>query len=234
MSFDYSRMTYNNRWRVKRWSHGVRFQVALDLAKRFKPEVTQALDYGAGDGYFAQILRRSFPASEVTTFDPSAIMEVAIRNKADGDHNIRVISNPESLRGPFDIIFCLEVLEHLQDEEIVRILARWREILRKDGVVIVSVPIETGLGGAVKTGVRMSIGEGHVGRYSSAQICKAILGGKIDRGQDSYIDSHVGFSHKRLIKLIERENIIVRKTRYSPLRWAGPINSQCFWVLGMV
>lgn len=231
MAFDYSRMTYNNRWRVKRWSHGARFQTALELAGRFLHQPRELLDYGAGDGHFAQLLRRAFAGASITAFDPSRSMAKSIREKTAVDPKITAATQSEDLQSSYDAIFCLEVLEHLQDREIQRTLILWRKLLIKGGVAIVSVPIEIGLGGGLKTIIRLSIGEGKVKDQPTWNVFKSLLGFRIDRGHASYIDSHIGFSHLRLKRLLLENDVTIRKTSYSPIRWAGSLNSQCFWVL---
>lgn len=231
MAIDYSQMTYNNQWRLKRWSHGARFQIALDLSRRFVSRPRNMLDYGAGDGHFAHILRAANPDAKVVAFDPGRSMASALKAKAAADAGLSVVFRKEEIDGTYDTIFCLEVLEHLQDDEILRALDLWRDHLREEGVVIVSVPIETGLGGLLKTAVRLGIGESHREGHSSRAMCKAVLGFEIDRGQASYIGSHIGFSHSRLRRLLQKSGVTIRQTRYSPMPWTGPINSQCFWVL---
>lgn len=81
---------------------------------------------------------------------------------------IRVESNPNALRGArFPYVFAFEVLEHLADDE--QHLARWREWLEPDGLLVLSVPAHarhwTGADAAA----------GHYRRYEREDL-RALLG----------------------------------------------------------
>jgi len=231
MSDGYSRMTYNNRWRIKRWSHNTRFSVALKLAKAYSINQERFLDYGAGDGYFATIIRKEFPNSNIVAFDPSPSMLKSIRKTCEQDHLTLATGNLSEVTDKFDVIFCLEVLEHLQDEEIVKTISMWRNAVSAGGIAVISVPIETGAAGFVKNLIRKAIGESHSSGKTLLESMRATFGARVDRGHDNYIGSHFGFSHSRLRKLIESTGAKITCVEYSPIPWAGSINSQCFWVI---
>ncbi|KKU93104.1 MAG: hypothetical protein UY22_C0022G0002 [Candidatus Amesbacteria bacterium GW2011_GWC1_48_10] len=55
------------------------------------------------------------------------------------------IENTNQKENYFDCILALEVLEHIKPSEILNILKNILKLLRKDGVLIVSVPVNEGL-----------------------------------------------------------------------------------------
>jgi len=96
----------------------------------------KALDVGAAEGYLAEILtRRGF---EVTCLerDPGLAASAAAHCRrivvADLEREL------PPLDGPFDVIVCADVLEHLSDP--ARVLSCLTQYLRENGLVIVSVP----------------------------------------------------------------------------------------------
>lgn len=211
----------------------MRFRVALGLAQRYmlQPDPQNLLDFGAGDGHFAVMLRRTFPTAVVDAFDPTPSMHSLLSEKSNTDSGISPVARVENLRREYDAIFCLEVLEHLQDESILRAVDVWRAHLKPNGVIIVSVPIETGMGGLLKNIIRFFISESHAYRRTVKDIIKSTLGMEVKRSDEAYINSHFGFSHARLKRLLKENGAIFHKSQYSPIPWAGRNNSQCFWVL---
>ncbi len=96
----------------------------------------KVLDVGAADGYLAEILTaRGF---EVTCVERDAGLAVAAADKCRRVVMADLERGLPPLDGPFDLIVCGDVLEHLTDPG--RVLASLNEYLRKDGIIIVSVP----------------------------------------------------------------------------------------------
>ncbi len=96
----------------------------------------KVLDVGAAEGYLAEVLtRRGF---EVTCLERDPGLAAAAAGKcrrvvvADLEREI------PPLVGPFDVILCGDVLEHLSDP--ARVLASLTQHLSGDGIVIASVP----------------------------------------------------------------------------------------------
>lgn len=82
-------------------------------------EDARILDYGAGAGHFAAEMRKlGFP--HVASYDPYTV--------------------PERPRGPFDIITCLETLEHTVDP--VAVMAEMRGLLADGGAIIIEQSLQ--------------------------------------------------------------------------------------------
>ena len=101
----------------------------------------RAADVGCGAGLLAEPLARL--GAEVSAVDAAPENIAAARTHAQGqglEIDYRV-GGVESLEGPFDLVTCLEVLEHVaQPREFVGGLAR---ILAPDGLLILSTPNRT-------------------------------------------------------------------------------------------
>jgi 2-polyprenyl-3-methyl-5-hydroxy-6-metoxy-1,4-benzoquinol methylase len=101
------------------------------------------LDYGCGPGFFLENLLDQ--GLRCHGADTSAVAVEAARRRV-GDRSTLVdITLVESLPLPFDdeafdIVFVLEVLEHMPDEELTSVLSEVRRISRPEGHVIVTTP----------------------------------------------------------------------------------------------
>lgn len=93
------------------------------------------IDIGCGNGVFARLLKRRFPALQITCVDRSA----AALEQVVADEKVRceVIKLPFGDRS-FDCASCLEVIEHLTVEDYKQALAELTRIART--AVIISVP----------------------------------------------------------------------------------------------
>ncbi len=146
--------------------------------------------------------------------------------------NIFVYKSINEIKQKFDVIFCMEVFEHLNKKLLSEALDNISNLLSKKGVCIVSVPIETGFGGFLKNIVRILIGETHQ-EGTLKNLFKILLGIRIKRDEDvDYISSHVGFSHCDVEELIKKEKFRTKKKYYSPFSYFGSqLNSQVFFII---
>jgi SAM-dependent methyltransferase len=152
--------------RLIAWSHRRRFQIGMELAQPFAGR--RVLDYGCGDGTFLAMLMDS-PAA------PAAAVggEIEVDLVADCRGRLGHLPNLQFLlideleqadhAGAYDAIFCMEVLEHVV--EIEPILARFDRLLAPSGMILVSVPVETGVPLMVKQVVRRIAGWRGLGDY---------------------------------------------------------------------
>ncbi len=119
------------------YEHFPRYLLASTLATGLR-----VLDLGCGAGYGAQLLSRS--ASSVLGVDPAAeaIEHAAARY---GAPNLRFrLGTAATLRatddGPFDLVACFEVLEHIGLEDQRSLLADVASLLSPTGILLVSTP----------------------------------------------------------------------------------------------
>ncbi|HYM25133.1 MAG TPA: class I SAM-dependent methyltransferase [Vicinamibacterales bacterium] len=153
--------------RLIAWSHRSRFEKGLELATMFRGR--RLLDYGCGDGTFLAMLCETAdrPAAAVgAEIDDAQVDDCRARlgglpgvtferiDRLDGDGH----------RAAYDGVVCMEVLEHVVDLDAV--VDRIHSVLAADGMLIVSVPVETGLPLLVKQTARRVAGWRGIGDYS--------------------------------------------------------------------
>ncbi|MFT7631387.1 MAG: 2-polyprenyl-3-methyl-5-hydroxy-6-metoxy-1,4-benzoquinol methylase [Mariniblastus sp.] len=98
----------------------------------------RVLAFGDGMGFDSLFLDSI--GIDVTYFDVSKLgLSIAQRMFAEATNTINIVTDPQDLReGSFDVIVCLDVLEHVDDPPA---LVRWlRGLLRTDGRLIVNAP----------------------------------------------------------------------------------------------
>ncbi|MBI5681011.1 MAG: class I SAM-dependent methyltransferase [Methanobacterium sp.] len=99
------------------------------------------LDVGCGDGFFTLKLLNLGYKVDATDVSPEAIKATERRIKRNNAPNINLYNeNLLELNPPhkYDVIICLEVLEHIEDD--LRVLKLFNSWLKKEGLLILSVP----------------------------------------------------------------------------------------------
>lgn len=149
---------------ILQWSHGSRFRFACELARPLAGR--RLLDYGCGDGHFLELARPLFPERVGT--DTWAEQLAECRAQFAGDPGVAFLAPSElgpEHDGRYGLVTCMEVLEHCPPAELERVIADLRRLVAEDGVVLVSVPVETGPSLAVKQLVRLAAGLRRLGPY---------------------------------------------------------------------
>tara|TARA_B100000900_G_C20386317_1_gene636673 strand:+ start:110 stop:820 length:711 start_codon:yes stop_codon:yes gene_type:complete len=230
----YSNLTIFSNNFLKRFSHNERFNIATNILKKnYLKNNVSVLDYGTGSGDFLKKIYNEIPnLKNISGYEPLKERYQEVSNNISNYENITVYKSINDIEKKFDVIFCMEVFEHLNKNFTIEALNNIDTLLSKKGVCIVSVPIETGLGGFLKNIVRIIIGETH-NNGTLKNAFKTLFGIKIKRNEDvDYIPSHVGFSHNDFENLIRSENYRVIKRYYSPFSYFGPqLNSQVFFII---
>ena len=121
------------------------------------------LDIGAGHGYLEEALsKRTMLDIYANDFSVEGVKNLKKRFK--GKFSVQSIYKLSYPKDVFDCIFVLEVLEHIPPSKILSVLKSIKKILKKDGLLIVSVPMNEGLE-KMKTNPN-----GHVRNYTEALI----------------------------------------------------------------
>jgi 2-polyprenyl-3-methyl-5-hydroxy-6-metoxy-1,4-benzoquinol methylase len=231
--------------RLISWSHRSRFEIGLHLARRFR--AGRALDYGCGDGTFAVML-----ASDARS-RPGEIVGVEIHDDLVMDCRTRLgryglsftladeLERPEHI-GAYDLIFCMEVLEHVISLE--QVLDRIERALAPQGTLLVSVPVETGLPLLLKQSVRRIAGWRGVGdykytsSYTLGEYWSSLFAGPrqhivrpIYGEANSLYHDHKGFNWMLLRNTLS-ERFELCEVLSSPVTWLSPhLASQVWFVL---
>src|ERR1044072_3760891 len=125
------------------WSHRRRFEVGLRLARMYSANGC-VLDYGCGDGSLLAMLcegGEGAPRAAVGAELSEGLVEDCRRRlggRAGLDFVVATeLERPEH-RGAYDLVVCMEVLEHVVDAGAV--VARLARAVAPGGRLIVSVP----------------------------------------------------------------------------------------------
>ena len=244
----YARKQILSRNAIVAWSHRRRFALARELASAGAGGAL--LDYGCGDGTFVAMAHELFREVVATDIDVEQLRDC--RARLNGLSNVR-FAPTAALHDPdfhscFDAVVCMEVLEHCPADIQPQVLADLDRAVRPHGVVVISVPIETGPTLAVKQVVRAAAAATGLTEYASreryhlSEFMRMVLAGdtsQIERpvstartadGATVRFHGHKGFNWRILARLIERTFVVERRL-YSPLPLTGSwLNSQVWFV----
>jgi 2-polyprenyl-3-methyl-5-hydroxy-6-metoxy-1,4-benzoquinol methylase len=242
----YARKQLYSPSRLVRWSHSSRFARARALVAPYAGG--RLLDYGCGDGTFLALVHDLFPGATGADVDVAQTADCARRlthlpltftttDRLDASHT-----------GVYDVVTCMEVLEHCLDDERRRVVAELARLVRPGGVVIVSVPIEVGpslAGKQVGRAIAAWRGLGdyrHRETYRPLELARMVLavpGACIDRPSYSAVSSNGTsyryFGHKgfdwRLLREELKQELEIQRTQFSPMPWMRSLlNSQVWFV----
>ncbi len=226
--------TVESRSRLKRFSHGRRFDIALELLELSGHE--RVLDYGAGEGFLLLRILDRHLGCRLVGYEPSRREYVKIVDRIGGGGGKRPIAHIELVKNlytfparSFDAVCCLEVLEHLSDEQMEKALEDMMRLVADHGKIIISVPIEIGLSSLLKNIARILLRQAHP-NTSARTMVYSLFGLKIDRGENR--SGHIGFDYRDLENRLDSAGLKITQKVFSPFKpLAGFINSQVFFVL---
>jgi 2-polyprenyl-3-methyl-5-hydroxy-6-metoxy-1,4-benzoquinol methylase len=226
--------TTDNRSGLKRFSHSKRFEKAVELVD--PEDGDKILDYGCSDGYLLELLKSTGINLRTCGYDPLWPYYAMNRKSPGRNRGIFITDDLDTFgKGAFNKITCLEVLEHLEGSSLKDCLLNIKNLLSKNGTVVVSVPIEVGVSSLLKNAVRIYFSQTHP-NTNLITIAKSLLRLPVKRrGDGSYILSHIGFDYGRLESTFTEMGFEVIKRVFSPFSLLGPyVNSQVFYVIRVV
>jgi SAM-dependent methyltransferase len=240
----YAKKQLFSRDRLVAWSHGRRFATAVVLAGAFAGK--RVLDYGSGDGTFLALtmMTPNAPAlgvgAEITA---ETVDDCRLRYREEPRLRFVLVNDLGGIDhvGQYDAVFCMEVMEHVVDWNPD--LARMKKLLKRDGRLIISVPVETGLPLVVKQTVRRIAGWRKIGHYpgtspySAAEMTSGIFAGAtqhlprpiFDTGSGPFHD-HKGFNWMVLKERLQQD-FVVERVLASPFAWLGPHLATQAWFI---
>jgi len=191
------------------------------------------LDYRGGGGAFSRQLSVKYPSAMIFCYEPLLVQRMEARHALSGIDNIELISKIKLMpKESIDVIFCLEVLEHYLTSETLVALELIKTILKPQGLLVISIPIEVGLTAVRKGYVRRT---NRPGEWDTDlfRILGALLGlppriRPVSRVGDSF-PFHLhdfGFDYRKFIKQIEREFRVVDRAYYPLGKWGALMNSK--------
>lgn len=240
-SGDYARKQIYCPSGIVRWSHGARFRLAAALAREHAGG--RLLDYGCGDGTFVAMVHDHFNEIAGADVDPRQIDDC--RRRLGHLSGVRfMLTRDVTEEARWNVVTCMEVLEHCLDAERRRVIGRLSRLVSSDGTLIVSVPIEVGPSIIAKQSMRAVAGLRRLGdyrhreRYSSLELMRSTIGARVARvvlrgeGSDGPYEyyGHKGFDYRDVRAELER-TFRIRRCFFTPMKWLGPIvNSQVWFV----
>jgi len=115
------------------------------------------LEIGCGDGLLLGALDGSFRVCGCDLSESA----IRISRRHIGSVNLRVLDiEREDIKGKYDVIVALNVLEHLNDPACA--LARIRYALKNDGILIFSAPNNYGIYGSIATRIMNFFDRTHI------------------------------------------------------------------------
>ena len=244
-SGDYARKQIYCQSRVVAWSHGSRFRLAAELAEASRGG--RLLDYGCGDGTFIALTHGMFSQARGADVD-AAQLEECRRRLGSLDHVDFVQTATLASAGHtarYDLVTCMEVLEHCTDRERVRVIGELARLCGAGGRIIISVPIEIGPALAGKQLFRAIAawrGHGdyhHRETYSPGELVAAVFGRQNLARPEYCVDTpfgqvrycgHKGFDWRVLERDLQAALTIERRM-FTPMpALKGLLNSQVWFI----
>ncbi len=226
---DYSKRTFNSPNPIRRYSHRRRLAFCLDILNLNGNE--KILDYGCGSGQFLENLHQKYHQIQPVGFEP--VMKVKLSSAINVYKEMELLVKDTNNKGKFDVICCFEVFEHFNEAQQLKMIENMMRLLKEDGKVVVSVPIEVGPPAFVKNIMRT---RKFFNPKATEATVKNILKSTfflpiVDyRKKEGYL-SHMGFDYRHLEKLFSSYFSFTSKF-FSPFKRIGPlVNSQVFFVL---
>jgi 2-polyprenyl-3-methyl-5-hydroxy-6-metoxy-1,4-benzoquinol methylase len=156
------------------------------------------------------------------------------------------LASPEH-NNSFDLIFCMEVIEHCTDDVRPQVLQDLRRLVSPDGTAIASVPIEIGPSLVGKQIVRTIAGWRKLGdyqhreTYSPWELCEMVFAGagtaihrpayrtEMVPGRPTFYHGHTGFNWRALRGELQ-QSFQIERVLFSPLGWLRGISSQAWFI----
>ena len=231
-----------------RWSHGSRFRLARALVEPFAGN--RLLDYGCGDGTFLALVHDLFPQALGVDVDAAQIADCD-RRFADVPAVSFLTANrlhDRAHAAQYDVVVCMEVLEHCPDDVQAGVLDCLREVAAPGGTVVISVPIEMGPTLVAKQAARGLVALGGLKeyatreRYAPTELVRMVFAGSGTQfpreeyvgsdsdGRPSRFTGHKGFNWRKLQRAVEQRFTIERRL-FSPMPLLGALLNSQVWLI---
>lgn len=234
----YTEGVFNDKNPVKRWLQRRRLSSAIGVAATAKNNVRLVLDFGAGSGELCKSLVLEYPNATVICYEPCSDLLTEARRELSDLPRIEFYSAFSALpKGCADVLFCLEVFEHIPLEGRAKALDQIDDLIKPGAEVIFGVPVEIGLPALYKGLFRMSR---RFGAYDARPInvLRAVAGfppknrplGLLPPDVEVHHE-HLGFDH-RIFRRHVSERFARTSASASPFGMLGTwLNPEAYFVV---
>lgn len=203
MGVSYTEGVFRDRNPVKRWLQQQRLHSAIGFAQKARESVACVLDFGAGSGELCKHLVHAYPNATIICYEPCSDLLEEARIELKGLSRVEFHGAFDTIpTGQVDVLFCLEVFEHIPLSIRSSSLAEVDALLKDDGEAVFGVPVEVGLPALYKGMFRMSR---RYGAYDAKpkHVLMAALGMPPKDRPIGYLppdvevhNEHMGFDHR--------------------------------------
>jgi SAM-dependent methyltransferase len=222
------------------WSHRARFRFAMGFVRKAKPR--ELLDYGCGDGTFLCLIGRRGWRLVGCDADLNQL-EQCKRRFPEGIEFFPA----EEISGSFDMVTCMEVLEHCTAKQRFEIYRRIRGATCGNARILFSVPIEIGPTLFFKQLIRLFLAMAKFGdyehreTYSPGEFVKMFFAGRRTaivrplyrseaNGKVNEWHGHKGFNWKALEDELASE-FFLERVYFTPNGFSFGLLSSQAWFL---
>ena len=228
---------------IIRWSHSARFRMAMALVGAHP--AGRLIDYGCGDGTFMGFVADRFALCVGADVDAGQIDDC--RSRFAGLRSLRFCL-VRDLKGEehtqaYAVVTCMETLEHCLEPVVDQVLSDLRGLCAPDGLIVISVPIETGPVFAIKYIVRKLAAVRGLGEYAGYETYslrdawrmtfatkRTVIARPAYGAAEAPYHSHYGFNWRRLREKVA-QTLVLETTYFSPMGWCGGwLSSQAWFV----
>jgi hypothetical protein len=215
MPVPYEKQTTNHPNPIARYSHRARLSHSKSIVMKFVQEKSIMLDYGCGQGMFLHEihneLQKNKTSSKLYGYDPY------MEGKYDGYEVVSDITQVSD--NSVNIITCLEVCEHLDENETTEFINTASRKLTNEGVLLVTVPIMMGPSLLIKELSRSILFRG-LPDLGFGQLIMASLFCVMPPRAENIKTSHRGYDWRITLKNLE-SIFALEKILFSPIPFIG-------------
>lgn len=200
----------------RHWWYRGRRRIVLDAVERLHrrlPAEPRVLDVGCGSGAMLAHLTRAVGAATGVDANPRAVEHAQSRGV--GPVSVARVERLPFSDDAFDLVTCLDVLEHLEDDD--RALAELRRVTAPHGLLLVTVPAYPWLWSG------HDLAAGHTRRYRGGELGAAAE----NEGWRPVLETHF---NSLLLPLVAIVRLAARARQVPPRsdllatpRWADPV-----------
>ena len=225
---NYADYTFKDKNILKRYLQQKRLDVAIK-SSFINKETKQIIDVGAGNGELCKRIHKLHPKLDIICYEPNQSMLSQAKENLEGT-KIKLENNINNIgEASVDIVFCLEVFEHLPMKETKKLIENIKKITKSDGKIVIGVPVELGIPALYKGIFRRSRRKGtfdtkleNIGRSVFYKRLEEERPATKLNEEMSYYHYHMGFDYRLLRKELEK-NFKLFKIKTSPFSIFGSL-----------